>query len=251
MTDLPTNRFKHALKAMQLQHGLWVGMSDALAVEMMATCGYDWMMFDTEHSPLDAISILPLLQAVAPYPVTPIVRPGSLNQQEIKKILDLGAQTILIPYVQNAEEAQQAVDAVTYPPNGIRGVAGMTRASGFSRIAGYHRKAAEEICLLLQVETRSALDQIEAIAAVPGVDGIFIGPADLAASLGYPGEPGHPEVKTIILDAIRRIRAAGLPPGILTLDHAFADEAVEAGAVFVARDFDLVALRKGLSRQGA
>ncbi len=251
MPSLPKNRFKDAIARMELQHGLWVGLSDPLAVEMMAGCGYDWMLLDTEHSPTDVRTVLPLLQAVAPYPVSPIVRPTSLNTSEIKKILDIGAQTILIPYVQNAEEAVLAVQAVTYPPEGIRGVAGMTRASRFATVPGYHKTAGQEICLLIQAETREALDQIEAMAAVPGIHGIFIGPADLAASLGYPGEPGHPEVKAIILDAIRRIRAAGLPPGILTLDHGFADEAIEAGAVFVARDFDLVALRKGLSRQGS
>lgn len=250
MVGRKTNTFKQAIAQMQLQHGLWVGLSDPLAIEMMAGCGYDWMLFDTEHAALDPLAVLPLMQAAAPYPVTPIVRPGTLNAQDIKKILDLGAQTLLIPYVENAQQAQQAVDAITYPPKGIRGVAGMTRASGFGRIENYHKTAEEDLCLLVQVETKAALDEIEAIAAVPGVDGIFIGPADLAASLGYPGEPGHPEVKTAVLDAIRRIRAAGLPPGLLTLDSAFADEAIAAGAVFVSRDVDMVALRKGLSRQG-
>lgn len=247
MAELPKNTFKAALKRFELQRGLWCTMRDQLAAEMMADCGFDWMMFDTEHSPMDAVSLLPLLQAVAPYPVTPIVRPTHLDAAEIKKLLDIGAQTILVPYVQTPEEAAEAVAAVTYPPEGIRGVAGLTRATRFATIPGYHRKAREEICLLVQVETRSAMERIEEIAAVPGVDGIFIGPADLAASLGYPGEPNHPEVTKAVLESIRRIRAAGLPPGILTLSPEVREQAIEAGAVFVAGHLDLAALRKGLT----
>lgn len=249
MTDLRKNHFKEQIAAMNVQRGLWCQIQDPLAIEMLAGEGFDWMLFDTEHSPLNASTVLPLLQAVAPYPVSAIVRPGSLNVAEIKKILDLGAQSILIPMIQNAEEAALAVASVTYPPAGIRGVAGATRASGFGWIKGYHRIAHRETCLLLQVETREALDQIEAIAAVPGVDGIFVGPADLAASLGYPGEATHTDVRATIVDAIRRIRAAGKPPGILTMDPVLFDMALDAGAVFVARDLDLLALRKGLTKQ--
>ncbi|WGW04746.1 HpcH/HpaI aldolase family protein [Tropicibacter oceani] len=247
MAELKTNTFKAAIQRMELQRGLWCTMSDPLAAEMMADCGFDWMMFDTEHSPMDPVSLLPLLQAVAPYPVTSIVRPSCLNAAEIKKLLDIGAQTILVPYVQTADEAAQAVAAVTYPPAGIRGVAGLTRATQFGKIPGYHKRAREQICLIVQVETREAMGNIEAIAAVEGVDGIFVGPADLAASLGYPGEPNHPEVTRAVLDCIRRIRAAGVPPGILTLSQEVRLQAIEAGAVFVAGDLDLAALRKGLS----
>ncbi|MFZ7091114.1 HpcH/HpaI aldolase family protein [Primorskyibacter sp. 2E233] len=250
MAELKTNTFKAALQRMELQRGLWCTMSDQLAAEMMADCGFDWMMFDTEHSPMDPVGLLPLLQAVAPYPVTPIVRPTCLNAAEIKKLLDIGAQTILVPYVQNSEEAAQAVAAVTYPPAGIRGVAGLTRATQFGKIPGYHKRARDEICLIVQVETKEAMDNIESIAAVDGIDGVFVGPADLAASLGYPGEPNHPEVTKAVLDSIRRIRAAGVPPGILTLSEEVRDQAIEAGAVFVAGDLDLAALRKGLSLQG-
>ena len=247
MTDLPINRFKAALQARSLQRGIWCTLRDPLAAEMLAGCGFDWLMFDTEHSPMDPISVLPMLQAVAPYPVTPIVRPGSLNLAEIKKLLDIGAQTLLIPYVQDAAEAAQAVAAVSYPPAGLRGVAGITRASRFGTIKGYHKAAREQLCLIVQVETQSALDQIEAIAAVPGIDGIFIGPADLAASMGFPGEPNHPDVTAAVLDAIRRITAAGQPAGILTLNDAVHDQAIAAGAVFVSRDLDIAAMRKGLT----
>ncbi len=240
------NGFKAAIAAMQLQRGLWCTMSDPLAAEMMAGMGYDWMMFDTEHSPLDAVSVLPLLQAAAVHPVNAIVRPTHLNAPEIKKLLDLGAQTLLIPMVDTAEQAAHAVACMTYPPAGIRGVSGMTRATGFGSVAGYHARANEELCLLVQVESVAALSQIEAIAAVPGVDGIFVGPADLAASMGHPGNPGHEDVKEAVLDAIRRIRAAGKPPGVLAVDPDLHARAMAAGAVFVSGDIDLTALRKGL-----
>jgi 4-hydroxy-2-oxoheptanedioate aldolase len=249
--ELPKNTFKAAIKAGKQQIGLWCSINDSTIAEMLAVCGYDWMMFDTEHAAIDAISIVPLLQAVAPYPVSPIVRPGSLNPVEIKKLLDNGAQTLLIPYVQNADEARLAVSSVTYGPDGIRGVAGITRASRFAQIPGYHKRAREEICLLLQVETAEALNEIEAIAAVPGVDGIFVGPADLAASMGHPGNPDHPDVKAAVLDAIRRIRAAGLPAGVLTLDPAFLPEAIAAGSLFTAVDVDSAILLRGALAQAA
>ena len=246
MTAPRRNRFKAALQSGQLQHGLWCTIHDSLVAEMCAGLGFDWMLFDTEHSPLDPISVLPLLQAVAPYPVSPLVRPGSLNVPEIKKLLDLGAQTILVPMVNSAEEAALAVAAVEYPPAGIRGVSGMTRATGFGDIAGYHKAARDEIAILVQVETLAAVDAIEAIAAVPGVDGIFVGPADLAAAMGRAGEPNHPEVQRGVIDAVRRIVAAGKPAGFLSPNKAYADAVTEAGATFVARDIDMVALKRAL-----
>ncbi|WP_341485854.1 aldolase/citrate lyase family protein [Thioclava sp. GXIMD4215] len=247
MTDMPKNHFKAAMQAFEVQRGCWCSLRDPIVAEMLAVLGFDWLMFDTEHSPIDPATVLSQLQAVAPYKASSIVRPSCLNAAEIKKLLDLGAQTILVPMVQSAAMAQEAVDAVAYPPSGIRGVSGMTRATRFATVPGYHKKAREEICLIVQVESKAALDEIEAMAAVDGVDAIFVGPADLAASLGYPGEPSHPEVTRVVLEAIRRIRAAGKPPGILTSDPAVYDQALEAGAIFVAKDIDLVAMKKGLS----
>ncbi|MBF9042065.1 4-hydroxy-2-oxo-heptane-1,7-dioate aldolase [Rhodobacterales bacterium HKCCE4037] len=246
MAGLRKNAFKAGLKSGTLQRGLWCTIGDSLVVEMCAAMGYDWMLLDTEHSAMDPITVLPLLQAMAAYPVSPIVRPGSLNAPEIKKLLDLGAQTILVPMVNSAEEAAAAVAAVEYPPAGIRGVSGLTRATAFAEIPGYHKAARDEIALLVQVETLQAVDQIEAIAAVPGVDGIFVGPADLAAALGHAGEPSHPEVVEAALDAIRRIVAAGQPAGFLSADESFADRVEQAGATFVSRDIDLAALKRGL-----
>ncbi len=247
--DLPKNALKAALKDGRRQIGLWITIPDSGVVEMLAGCGYDWILLDTEHSAMGAVETLPLMQAAAAYKVTTIVRPGWNNPVEIKKLLDLGVQTLLIPYVQNADEARAAVAAVRYPPAGMRGVAGMTRATGYGAIADYTKRAHEEICLLVQVETAEALRHIEAIAAVEGVDGIFVGPADLAASMGHPGEPGHPAVKAAVMDAIRRIRAAGLPAGFLSLDQATLREAADAGAGFIAVDVDAALLRRGaLSR---
>lgn len=246
MTALRKNSFKAGLHEGRLQTGLWCTINDTLVAEMCAMLGYDWLLFDTEHSALDPLTVLPLLQAVAPYAASPIVRPGSLNAAEIKKLLDLGAQNILVPMINSAEEAAEAVACVEYPPQGIRGVSGMTRATGFASIAGYHKAARDEIALLVQVETLEAVDQIEAIAAVPGVDGIFVGPADLAAALGHAGEASHPAVQAATLDAVRRIVAAGKPAGFLSADLTFADKVTEAGATFVARDVDMVALKRGL-----
>lgn len=242
--ELPKNRFKAALKAGQRQVGIWCGMNDLSALEMLAGCGFDWILLDGEHTTVGPEDALAFLRTVAPYPVSPVVRVVWNDLPLIKKYLDVGAQTLLVPYVQSAEEAAAAVRAVRYAPEGMRGVAGSTRASRYGHIPNYHRRAAEEICLLVQVETVEAVAKIEEIAAVPGIDGIFIGPADLAASLGHYGETGHPEVKKVVLDAIRRIRAAGQAPGFLAADHAYVREVAEAGALFVSSDIDMVLLRQ-------
>lgn len=246
MTDLPKNAFKAGLKAKRLQRGLWFTINDTMVAELCAGLGYDWMVLDTEHSALDPLTVLPLLQTLAAYPVSPIVRPGSNDPVEIKKLLDLGAQTILVPMVNSAEEAAAAVAAVEYPPEGIRGVSGMNRATRFGTVPGYHVSAREEIAILVQVETKAALDELDAIAATRGVDGIFIGPADLAAALGHPGEASHPEVVSTVLDAVRRITDAGVPAGFLSMDEGVVDQVTDAGALFVARDIDMAGLKRGL-----
>jgi 4-hydroxy-2-oxoheptanedioate aldolase len=166
----------------------------------------------------------------------------------IKRFLDLGVQTLLIPYVQNAEEARRAVAAIRYPPEGVRGVSAISRATGFGRVDRYARRVAEELCLLVQVETGEALKEIEAIAAVEGIDGIFIGPGDLAASLGHIGEPSHSVVVTAIEDAIRRTRACGKAAGILTLDIEFARRCIELGTTFTAVAMDVAVLARGTEK---
>lgn len=236
--DLRKNAFKHAIAGGKHQTGLWCTLPSGYTAEALGGCGFDWLLFDTEHSPGDPITVMSQLQAVSACPVSPIVRPASNDTVLIKRMLDAGAQTLLAPYVQNREEAAAAVAAVRYPPRGVRGVAATTRASGYGAITGYAARAEEEICLLVQVETVEALAEIEAIAELDGIDGIFVGPGDLSASMGYPGQPGHPEVKAMVLDAIRRIAAAGKPAGLLTLDKEFARECIEAGSLFTAIDLD-------------
>ena len=243
--DLPVNRFKRAIRDGRQQIGLWCSIPGGTVAEVLAGAGYDWIVFDTEHSPGDPASVLAQLQAAAPYPVSPVVRPTANDTAEIKRHLDIGAQTLLIPYVQDAEEARAAVAAMRYAPAGLRGVSSWTRATRFGRIADYARRAAEELCLLVQVETAEALQRIDAIAAVEGVDGLFIGPADLAASMGHAGDPMHPEVVAAVEGAIGRIRAAGKPAGILTLDRAFADRCMALGTVFTAVGTDGSLLSRG------
>jgi 4-hydroxy-2-oxoheptanedioate aldolase len=236
--DLPQNQFKRALREGRQQIGLWCSLPGAYVAEAVAGSGFDWLLFDTEHSPGDPLTVLEQLQAVAPYPVSAVVRPANNDTVLIKRFLDLGAQTLLIPYVQSVEEARSAVAAMRYAPAGVRGVAGVTRATAFGRIPNYAKRAHEELCLLVQIETQEALDRLEEIAAVDGVDGVFIGPADLAASLGYAGELGHPKVKATVEDAIGRIRARGKPAGILTPDNAFAARCIELGTTFTAVGVD-------------
>lgn len=243
--DLPRNTFKAALREGRAQIGLWCTIAGSDNAEALAGCGFDWMLIDTEHSTVGLDTVKAMLQAAAPYPTQTVVRPGWNDAVEIKRILDAGAMSILVPYVQTAEEAARAVAAVRYPPQGTRGVAGITRASRYGAVDHYIARANDEICLLVQVETAEALRNIEAIAAVPGVDGIFVGPADLAASLGHPGDTGAPAVRAAILDAIRRIRAAGKPAGILSLDPDLLQQAVAAGSVFTAVDVDQAILLRG------
>lgn len=243
--DLPVNRFKKALAEGRQQIGLWCSLPSAYVAEGLAGAGFDWLLLDTEHAPSDPVAVLPLVQAASGHDVSLIARPASNDAVLIKRFLDLGVQTLLIPYVQSAAEAAAAVSAMRYPPGGIRGVAGLTRATGFGRIKGYAQRAEAELCCLVQVETRAALAEIEAIAAVEGIDGIFIGPGDLAASLGFPGQPAHPEIVAAIADAVARINAAGKPAGILALDPETARRFIAMGTRFTAVGSDMTILMRG------
>ena len=243
--DLPRNAFKHALKDGKAQIGLWSSLSSNYSVEVIAGAGFDWILLDLEHSPNDLESLLAQLQAAAPYPTHPVVRVPWNDMVAMKRILDVGAQALLVPYVSTAEEARAAVAHTRYPPKGVRGVAGTTRATRFGRIKDYAKRAHEEICVLVQVETEAALDNIESICAVDGVDGVFVGPADLHASMGYTGEIANPKVKPLIDDAIRRIRKAGKAPGILTPSEEDARRWLDCGALFVAVGADVGILARG------
>jgi 4-hydroxy-2-oxoheptanedioate aldolase len=237
--ELPRNTFKRALAEGRQQIGLWSSLCSNYTVEVIAGAGYDWLLLDMEHSPNDLESLLSQLQAAAPYPAHPVVRVPWNDLVMIKRVLDIGAQTILVPYVSTVAEAQNAVAATRYPPAGVRGMGGTTRATRFGRIQGYAKKAQEELCLLVQVETRQALDNLEAICAVQGIDGVFIGPADLHASLGYTGETANPAVLPLMEEAMRRIRKAGRAPGYLSPVEADAKRMLSAGALFVAVGADI------------
>ncbi|MDG2340129.1 MAG: HpcH/HpaI aldolase/citrate lyase family protein [Paracoccaceae bacterium] len=251
MPELQKNKFKDAIQNGRRQIGLWVGTRDSVLTEMLAHTGFDCITIDCEHTMHDISSVVQGLQAMNGSGISAIVRPPSNDAVFLKRLLDAGVQNFVIPYVQNAEEARQAAAAVAYAPKGIRGVAGSTRATMFGSIPDYFVKARDEICLIVQVETQEALDNIEEIAAVDGVDGIFIGPADLAMSLGYPGQMKAPAVLEAIENGIRRITAAGKPAGFLSRDQESLDIAAKAGAVFLVPDIDTALLKEAALKRAA
>lgn len=250
--DMPVNTFKQRLRSSQAQIGLWLGLADAYCAELAANAGFDWLLIDGEHAPNDLRGMLGQLQAVAPYPACPVIRPVVGDTALIKQMLDLGVQTLLIPMVESAAQAQELVRAMRYPPHGIRGVgSALARASRWNSIPGYLDQADEQVCLLVQIESLHGLANLDAIAAVEGVDGVFIGPADLSASMGHRGNPGHPDVQAAIEDAILRIQHAGKAAGILSADQKLARRYIELGAAFVAVGVDTTVLMRGLQSLAA
>jgi 4-hydroxy-2-oxoheptanedioate aldolase len=234
------NLLKTAFAERRPAVGLWQALATPYTAEICARAGYDWLLFDGEHAPNTLQTLLAQLQAVAPFPVEPVARPPIGEAAIIKQYLDIGFRSLLIPMVESATQAERLVAATRFPPAGIRGVASATsRASDFGGQADYLARTHEDICLLVQIESRAALDQIEAIAAVPGVDGLFIGPADLAGSLGHLGQPRHPDVQTAIADALDRIRKAGKPSGIFALDPEDARARLAGGVAFVSAGTDI------------
>ena len=255
----PKNLFKQALADKQPQTGLWLSLASPYTAEICAGAGFDWLLIDGEHAPNDVPSILAQLQALAAYPGThPVTRVpmghGKIGEMLIKQYLDVGVQTLLVPMVDTPEQARAIVSATRYPQDdgkgGIRGMAG-ARASRWGRYTDYFKAANEQICLLLQVETREALANLDAIANTEGVDGVFIGPADLSASMGYVGNPGHPEVQAAIENGIARILRAGKAPGILTADEKLARRYLELGTLFVAVGLDSSILVRGTTELAA
>jgi 4-hydroxy-2-oxoheptanedioate aldolase len=233
--SLPQNTFKRALAEGKPQFGLWAALADAYVTELLATAGFDWLLIDNEHAPNDVRSTLAQLQAVAAYASHPVVRPVRSDSALIKQLLDIGAQTLLLPMIDTAEQAADAVAATRYPPQGIRGVgSALARASRWNRIPDYLTTAANELCVLVQVETVQGMENLRAIAAVDGVDGVFFGPSDLSASMGLLGKPGHPTVREAIRNGIQTVRRAGKAAGVLAPDPAIAADYLEAGATFVA-----------------
>ncbi|HTD87285.1 MAG TPA: HpcH/HpaI aldolase/citrate lyase family protein [Candidatus Binatia bacterium] len=241
--NFPPNTFKQALRAGKPLIGLWSSLCSNIAVEVISRSGFDWTLIDTEHAPNELPTVITQLQALTGSPTAPVVRPAWNDMVVIKRLLDAGAHNLLVPYVQTADEARAAVAATRYPPDGIRGVATVHRSNQFGRLKNYYEDVNNEICVIVQIETPKALASLDAIAAVDGVDGCFIGPSDLSASMGHRGQPGHPEVRAAIEDAFRRIRKAGKAPGILAPIEADARHWASQGAVVLAVGGDIALLR--------
>lgn len=241
--EIPANAFKRALLEGKAQIGLWVGLADSYVAELLATTGFDCLVIDAEHAPNDPRSVLAQLQAMAPYPVHAIVRPVHGNAELIKQYLDIGAQTLIIPMIETAEQARRMVAATRYPTRGVRGVgSALARSSRWNQIDDYLGRSDAEMCVFVQAESINALSNLKAIAAVDGVDGVFFGPADLAASMGRLGKPSDPAVRTAIAEGIATVKKAGKAAGTLTSDRKLACEYLECGALFVAVGVDTTLL---------
>jgi 4-hydroxy-2-oxoheptanedioate aldolase len=249
---LPVNSFLHALRNRKPQVGFWSSLASNVSVEILAGSGFDWILLDTEHSPNELPMIYSQLQSCMENNTQPIVRPAWNDAVIIKRLLDAGVQSLLIPTIETAAEARRAVAATRYPPNGIRGFASTSRSSRFGRIENYHSVCESELCVLLQIETAKGLENLEEIAATEGVDGIFIGPGDLSAALGFLGNQEHTEFQEIITTTIERVRKAGKAPGILTSNPALASRYLSLGCLFVAVGSDtgvLARISEGLARK--
>lgn len=238
----PLNRLKHRLAMGETLYGCWLGMAGPYPAEMAATSGFDWLVIDGEHAPNDLRATLAQLAVIEPSPSLPVVRLRDDDPARIKQMLDAGAQSLLIPMIESADQARRALAATRYPPDGIRGVGSSgARASRFSAVPDYLTTANDQICLILQVESRAGLAALAGILAIPGIDCVFIGPSDLAADMGHLGNPGHPEVQAAVLDAIRLISASGKAAGVLSTVDPFIANCVQAGARFVGVGIDVLA----------
>lgn len=239
------NRFKQALQQGRQQIGIFSTLGSSTLAELFAGCGFDWIMLDTEHSPNDMPEVIAQLQAMARFDVSPIVRPAWSDMVQVKRLLDAGAQTLLFPCVQSAEEAQAAVSYTRYPPRGVRGVSGSSRAANYGLNTSYLKTAESELCVIVQIESVEGLASLEAIAQTDGVDAVFIGPADLAASMGHIGNGQHREVQAAIDDGFRRLKAIGKPAGYLTLNEEEAQRRIGQGVEFVGVATDTAIITRG------
>lgn len=240
---IPQNTFKKALQEGKQQYGFWLGLCSPLSAELCGHTGYDWVLVDGEHAPNDLNTVFAQLQAIAGTPAHPIVRLAEGDTAVIKQYLDAGVQTLLVPMVETAEQARELVRAVQYPPKGVRGVGtALARAARWNMVDNYFETVDEEMCLLIQIESVTGLNNLDEILTVEGVDGVFIGPADLAASMGYLGSPAHPEVKTAVETATQKIRQAGKPVGTLATNKSIAKHYESIGMQFIALGLDTLAL---------
>lgn len=240
--NVPVNTFKSKLKDARPQIGMWSTLCSNIVAEAVADAGFDWIVLDTEHTPNELPGLITQMQALHRSASSVIVRPFWNDKVAIKRLLDAGAQTLIIPFVQNAEEAKAAIAATRYPPNGIRGVTGSGRAAMYGQIKDYFDTAEEQLAVIVQLETPEALSNLEEIAAVEGVDAMFIGPADLSASMGHLGNSEHPEVQAAIKDGVERMKALNMPSGILAFNPEVAKRYMDWGFKFVAVGSDLSCL---------
>ncbi|WP_300000623.1 2-dehydro-3-deoxyglucarate aldolase [uncultured Cedecea sp.] len=237
--DIFPNKFKAALAAHQVQIGCWSALASPISTEVLGLAGFDWLVLDGEHAPNDISTFIPQLMALKGSASAPVVRVPTNDAVIMKRLLDIGFYNFLIPFVETEEEARQAVAATRYPPLGIRGVSVSHRANMFGTVPDYFAQSDKNITILVQIESQAGLDNIDAIAATEGVDGIFVGPSDLAATLGHLGNAGHPEVQQAIKHIFARAKAMGKPSGILAPVEADARRYLEWGATFVAVGSDL------------
>lgn len=246
--QLPKNGFKDALAAGRTQIGLWHGLFHPYVTELLAGTGFDWLCLDGEHSPSDQHNLLAQLQAIAGYAISPVVRTVSDDTSLIKQCLDIGVQTLLVPMVESAAQAAHIVAATRYPPSGVRGVgSALARASRWNQVPDYLQRCAEELCVLVQVESVIGMQNLSSIANTEGVDGVFFGPSDLAASMGLLGQAGDPRVQQAIVEGISTVRACGRAVGVLTVDDGLARKYIEQGATFVAVGLDTSLLVRAAS----
>lgn len=245
----PYNPFKNAIAKGELQLGCWLGLADAYIAEISAGAGFDWLLIDGEHAPNDLRSIVAQLQVIAARESHAVVRPPIGETWIIKQLLDAGAQTLLIPMVESAAQAQALVDAITYPPHGVRGVgSALARASDFAAIGDYLTTARDEICLLAQVENQNGLDALDEILKIEGIDGVFVGPSDLAAGLGFIGQASASAVKDTVLKTMEKIVASGKAAGILTLDPDLQQKCRAIGASFIATEIDVTLFAQNIRK---
>ena len=239
------NSFRADLRAGKTLIGCWCSLANPITTEVLGVAGFDWLLLDGEHSPNDLITFIPQLMALKDSVSAPVVRPSWNNPVELKRLLDGGFYNFLIPFIETADEARRAVAATRYPPQGFRGVSVSQRSNRFGTVAGYFEGINEQICVMLQIESRKGVAAAAEIAAIDGVDGLFIGPSDLAASLGHFGNPNHPEVQQAMAQVFAAGKAAGKPIGILASVEADARRYIALGATFVAVGSDLGAFRAG------